>query len=243
MLVTLLLLSSKGALILLVAFLLIVGYPILMSFWDYELGWDFETLDYQGFWTIDGFFRNLFYNGFHPVIPWAAFMLFGYWLGRQDLHDRSFVKKTFWRSVLAFVLIQGISAGAIALLAAGDPEMEYILGVSPMPPLPLYMFNGIAIATAVISGCILLCEGREENRLVDALYKTGQLALTFYVAHVVIGMGGVEVFKPGSFGLHSIEFSMSYALLFSLACVLFAVLWRKYKQAGPMEWIMRKLTD
>jgi len=50
-------------------------FPLLLLIVDYEAGWDFTTLTYTGFWTIDGFVRNLFYNGFHPVIPWFAFML------------------------------------------------------------------------------------------------------------------------------------------------------------------------
>ena len=54
-----------------------------MPFWNYEIGWNFETLEYQGFWTINGFIRNLFFNGFHPVIPWTSFMLFGYWFGKK----------------------------------------------------------------------------------------------------------------------------------------------------------------
>lgn len=243
MLITLLLLTRKRALIVLVAVLLILVYPVLMGYWDYEMGWNFDDYSYEGFWTLDGFVRNLFYNGFHPVLPWAAFMLIGYWFGQKDLHDRAFVKKAFWWSTVVFVLIQAFSAWAIFALGPSFPEVEYVFGVSPMPPLPLYMFNGIAIAISIISACILICQGREKNRLIDALYKTGQLALTFYVAHVVIGMGAVEVFSPGSYGLHSIEFSVIYALVFSGACILFAVLWRKYREAGPLEWVMRKLTD
>ena len=30
------------------------------------------------FLEIDGFLRNLFINGFHPVLPWVSFMLVGF---------------------------------------------------------------------------------------------------------------------------------------------------------------------
>ncbi|MFQ3305902.1 MAG: hypothetical protein ACI9K4_000967, partial [Polaribacter sp.] len=30
---------------------------------------------------------------------------------------------------------------------------------------------------------------------------------------------------------------------FSLLCIVFAVVWRTYKKQGPLEWIMRKVTD
>jgi uncharacterized membrane protein YeiB len=91
----LLLLKSSSRTLLFVTFLLIVTYPFLLGFWEYEDGWNFKTLAYPDFWTLEGFIRNLFFNGFHPVIPWAAFMLFGFWFGKQDLNNVHFIKKSF----------------------------------------------------------------------------------------------------------------------------------------------------
>ncbi|MFT5886333.1 MAG: hypothetical protein ACI9IP_002797 [Arcticibacterium sp.] len=247
MAITILLLTSKEKTILISAIVLILVFPLLMTLWNYETGWNFETLDYQGFWTLKGFIRNLFYNGFHPVIPWTAFMLFGYWFGKQDLKNDQFVKKTFWISSIVFISIQVLSSVAISLLSEGNKEaakeLTEILGTNPMPPLPIYLFNGIAIAIAVISACILISKRFENSFIIDALNKTGQLALTFYVAHVVIGMGIIESINPSKMGKYSVEFSVIYALAFSLCCILFAVIWRKYKKYGPLEWVMRKVTD
>ena len=246
MLIILLLLRSRASIILLVSLALIAFYPLSIMLWPYEAGWDFEALKYEGFWTLSGFMRNLLFNGFHPVIPWVSFMLVGYWLGKQDLHNDRVVKKIFWISFGAFVAIQGLSYGAIIGLAAGNPqvaqELTEIIGTSPMPPLPMYMFNGIAIAFTVISGCILLARSYEDNKVVKALRKTGKLALTFYVAHVVVGMGVVELDNPAILGHYTIGFTVVYASLFSVGCVLFAVYWLKFNQTGPLEGLMRKLT-
>ena len=247
MAITLFLLTRTEKTILISSIALVLVFPLLMLFWNYDTGWNFDTLDYQGFWTVKGFLRNLFYNGFHPVIPWTAFMLFGFWYGKQDLRNAMFIKRTFWASTMAFILIQGLSVLSVSFLSEGNPETEKelieILGTNPMPPLPIYMFNGIAIALAIISGCIMLAKRFERSFVIDALHKTGQLALTFYVAHVIIGMGIVEAIDPSKMGNYSIEFSVTYALLFSLGCVIFAVFWRKYKKTGPLEWIMRKVTN
>ncbi len=247
MAITMLFLTAKSKTLLTGAIALIIAYPILMVFWHYETGWNFDTLDYQGFWTVEGFVRNLLFNGFHPVIPWTAFMLLGYWFGKQDLHNEPFIKKTFWISSIAFVIIQILSSLSIAFLSEGDQtiaeELAEILGTQPMPPLPIYMFNGIAIAFTVISACIIIANRFENNVVIDALNKTGQLALTFYVAHVIVGMGVIEAIDPNKIGNYSIDFSVGYALIFSLLCILFAVIWRKYKKHGPLEWVMRKLTD
>jgi len=242
-----LLLTSKGKTIIISAIALIIAFPMLMTFLNYETGWNFDTLGYQGFWTIKGFLRNLFFNGFHPVIPWTAFMLFGYWFGKQDLHSEKFIKKIFWISTIVFISIQVLSYLSIVFLSEGNQEsakeLAEILGTNPMPPLPIYMFSGISIAFAIITACIIIAKRFENNKIIDALNKTGQLALTFYVAHVIIGMGIIEAINPSKMGKYTVEFSVIYALGFSLICILFAVVWRKYKESGPLEWIMRKLTD
>lgn len=245
MLVILFLLTSNEKIILGSAVALIFLYPLLMIFWNYEMGWDFKTLEYLEFWTLKGFFRNLFFNGFHPVIPWASFMIFGFWFGKQDLKNDQFVKKVFWVSATTFIAIQMLSHFTILFLSQESnqtaSELTEILGTNPMPPLPIYMFNGIAVSTALISACILIAKRFPASKIILALYKTGQLALTFYVAHVIVGMGIIEIINPSRIGKYPIEFSIAYALGFSLVCILFAMYWLKNKTLGPIEWVMKKI--
>jgi uncharacterized membrane protein YeiB len=247
MAITLVLLTCKEKTILISGICIILIYPILITVLNYETGWDFATLEYRDLWTFKGFMRNLFFNGFHPVMPWTAFMIFGYWFGKQDLHNDKFVKKIFWMSTIIFISIQVVSYLSISILSEGNQEaaleLTEIFGTDPMPPLPIYMFNGIAVAFALISACILIAKKFENSFIIDALNKTGQLALTFYVAHVIIGMGIIEVINPSKMGNYAIEFSVGYALAFSLLCILFAIIWRKYNNSGPLEWVMRKITD
>ena len=247
MLVILLLLSSNEKTILISAIALILIYPLLISFWNYETGWNFNTLDYLDFWTFNGFFRNLIFNGFHPVIPWTSFMLIGFWFGKQDLKSDQFIKKTFWVSSIAFIIIQILSHFTISLISEGNQqtasELTEIIGTNPMPPLPIYMFNGIAISISIISACIIIGKRFPTSKIILALNKTGQLALTFYVVHVIIGMGIIEVINLEKMGNYPIEFSIVYALVFSLLCVIFAVYWLKNRTSGPIEWIMKKIIE
>tara|TARA_R110001592_G_scaffold234658_2_gene492379 strand:+ start:115829 stop:116905 length:1077 start_codon:yes stop_codon:yes gene_type:complete len=247
LLLVLLFLKQRGKVIMGAALALIIAFPILLSFIDYEQGWDFSTLNYLDFWTLEGFARNLFVNGFHPVIPWAAFILVGYWFGQQDLQNPAYLKRMLLGSGLLFFGLQLFSVFSIRILADGDSSategLSQILGTSPMPPLPIYMFSGMAIALLVISACILWGYKQSDSKLILALNRTGQLALTFYVAHVIIGMGLVELFLPEQIGQLSIDFSFSYALIFSVLCVIFAWFWRQHFSMGPLEALMRKLTD
>ena len=247
MLVALLFIHQRPGRILVAAVVIIFLFPVALLLWDYETGWNFDTLEYEGFWTWGGFWMNLFYNGFHPVVPWTAFMLYGLWYGRQDLHNTAFVKRSCWVSLLVFIFVQLISFASLQWLSGGDKEavdtLKSLVGTGPMPPMPLYMASGISVATAVISSCILLGKRYENSRILGALEKTGQLTLTFYVAHVVIGMGIMEEIGPLKLGAYPIEFSVTYAFIFSLCCIFFARFWLKHRKMGPVEWIMRKAAD
>ena len=245
MLFTLLLIQSNPRRILMWAGAVILTYPILLYWFDYETGWNFNTLEYIDFWEFGGFLRNLFINGFHPVLPWVSFMLVGFWYGKQDLNSDQFLKKSIRVSTLTFIGVQFLSYFSIRILSNGNEgtlsDLSEIIGTNPMPPLPIYMLNGIAIAVLVISSCTLLGKRFATNKVVIALNNTGQLALTFYVAHVVLGMGIIDAISPSKMGTYSIEFSVGYALVFSLFCIVFANLWLNFKHHGPLEWIMKMM--
>jgi len=104
MLITLLVIRWRPRSILWLSACLVLLFPLLLAVFSYDEGWDFDSLTYLGFWTVEGFLRNLFYNGFHPVIPWVSFMLLGLWFGRQNLNDDGFVRRA------------GLVAGGIFLL-------------------------------------------------------------------------------------------------------------------------------
>lgn len=245
MLVALLFISSSKRKIFFVALSIILLYPFMMWMMSYDTGWNFETLDYKGFWTVDGFIRNLFYNGFHPVFPWVSFMLIGLWYGRHDLHDRRIVSKLMIRGWLGFVVLLILSKVLLYVTQSSDPvaneQLSYILGLSPMPPLPLYMLAGCSLSISVISGCILMADRFSDSFIIQSLVKTGKLALTLYVAHVVLGMGLALVYDESMIDKQSIQFTMCYAAVFSMLSIIFSTIWLKYFRSGPLEWLFKKI--
>lgn len=247
MLIILLFLKSSDKILLTITIFIILLYPVLLLVFNYESGWNFETLEYTGFWTISGFFRNLFLNGFHPVFPWLAFMFLGLWFGKQNLNDDKFLKKTLTFSLILFLIMHIVSFVSIEIISNDHQltkeNLNQILGLEPMPPLPIYMITGCSFALIIITSCILISRKYENNFIVQSIHKTGQLALTFYLAHVIIGMGIIEEINPEKMGKYPIDFTLPYALFFGVLCVIFAIIWKKYKKAGPLEWVMRKLTD
>ncbi len=223
----------------------VVGFVVLLGLIDYEAAWDFEALEYADFWTPIGFLRNTFYNGFHPAIPWAAFLLVGLWLGRRDLRDRGLRHRVIRWSIGIAVTAELVSWGLIAVLGhgmTGDEleDVEAVFGSSPLPPAPLYMIAGGATAIAVIALCVGLADRMRDAPWLGPLVATGQLALTIYVAHVVLGMGTLEAI--GRLTDQTLPFAFTSALVFVAIAIIFSTVWRKRFRRGPLEAVMRRVS-
>jgi uncharacterized membrane protein YeiB len=226
--------------------LLILLFALMFLTLDYEQGWNWKTLEYTGLWTFSGMFRHLFYNGFHPVIPWLAFLLIGQALARLDIRNPAIQRRVFLAGATVAVAAETVSWVVIRTLSSGaslndQGVIEAIFGTKPMPPMPLYMLAGAGTACAVIAICVAVGERFQDRAWLQPLVATGQLALTLYVAHVVVGMGALEAM--GLLENQALPFTVLAAIVFCLAGVMFAYLWRARFQRGPIEAIMRTLTD
>jgi uncharacterized membrane protein YeiB len=214
---------------------------------NYEKGWDWNTLEYINFFTIEGFFRNLFINGFHPVIPWVAFLLTGIWVGRIDFKDKKVRKKVLIISIALYAIFKIISVVLVHVFSGLSPnetsEIEYALGTSPMPPLFFYMVTASSLAVFMITLSIYITEKFADTLLIKQMVSAGQLALSNYFFHVVIGMLGVQLFFGKLEHAFSMEFTVAYACIFNILSVVFSYYWRKRFNRGPLEYLMRKITD
>lgn len=217
----------------------VLGFLVLVALFDYEKGWNWADFSYSDFWEPEGFIRNLFYNGFHPVIPWTAFMIVGILIGRKDLTDKKIRKSLFLNSLYVFTVTQIIIWFWQSITAADD---QFLISNSPMPPLPVYMVAGSSFAITLIMLCIYLAEKIRGSLILKMLVDTGQLALTLYVAHVIIGMGAIILYDESKLTQYSIEFTMTYVLIFCVVSVVFSTLWKHFFKRGPLEILMRKVT-
>lgn len=223
----------------------VIAFSALILCFNYEAEWDFTTLEYEGLWTPLGMIRNLFFNGLHPVIPWTAFLLAGMWLGRRDMSDSSVSKRVFLigagvalvAELLSWVLVEALTARASADSAEA---IRAVFGTDMLPPVPLYMLAAGGTAFAIIALCVRLSQRFGHLRLHRALVATGQLSLTIYVAHVVLGMGILDIF--GRLENRSLGFAVTSAVAFFALSVAYSDKWRKHFSRGPLEWAMRRAT-
>ncbi len=223
---------------------LMLGFVGFILFFDYEVGWNWETFTYTDFWTLPGMIRHMFFNGFHPFFPWAAFLLLGMWLGRQDIENSQWRKRVLFLSLVVAVLTEWISSYCIQWLlntptSLSPEDIRFLFSTEAMPPMPFYIIAAGSTAYALIISCIILNE--KFPTICQPFVYTGQLALTFYIAHVLLGLGFLEVI--GKFNNPSPDFVGVYTGVFCVLCVFFAYFWRSRYTVGPLEKVMRYLTS
>lgn len=203
---------------------------------DYDRGWDWQALTYTDLWTLPGFLRNALFNGWHPVLPWAAFLLIGMAIGRCELHTICIQHR---------LIMWGFGAAVLALfpqMLVSDPDLVAYLGTESIPPGPFYILAGTGSACVVIGLLLKLWPAIERIRIARFLTAPGRQSLTLYMAHILIGMGLLEELGmlDGSLSAPQI---VGYAVLFCALSSAFALLWfRKFKR-GPLEALMRHVTE
>ncbi len=217
-----------------------LGILILTVFanliFNYDQGWDWETLVYTDLWSLSGFIRNALFNGWHPVLPWAAFLLIGMAIGRSDLQALCIKHR---------LIMWGFGAAVLALfpqMLTSDPELAAYLGTDSIPPGPFYIMAGTGTACMVIGLLLKLWPMIERSGIATFLTAPGRQSLTLYMAHILIGMGLLEELGLLIGSLSAPQIAM-YALYFCVLSSLFALLWFSKFKHGPLETVMRRLTE
>jgi uncharacterized membrane protein YeiB len=225
--------------------LLAVVLPVSQLFlllFDYSKGWDASYHEYSSFWTITGFCRNLLLNGFHPLFPWICFLLFGMWIGRGRWLERENWSKLLLYSLSGTVVIEVLS---YSLIHWSSPVLDiesanYLFATKPMPPAMLYVLSAASSAVAFIAISMYAVDKFGNSALMRAFIHTGQLSLSHYIGHVIIGLGFLEAVRYLDNG--SLAFAIAYGCGYFIIAIVFSYVWRKWVKRGPVELIMRKIS-
>jgi uncharacterized membrane protein YeiB len=222
---------------LMILVLIISGY-LQMKF-DYNAGWQPDFMTYTNFWTLSGFFRNLFFNGFHPIFPWFVFMLLGFIVGQMDLMNRQLRKQLLVYGFTTGIITELASIGLITL--TGNTELGvYLFGTKPMPPSLFYIFAASGWAICWIILCLSLIDRFPESRWVQVIVKTGQMALTHYIFHSAFVLS--FMFILGLITQQNSVFVLLLSLVVYGIMMCFSVLWHFKFQRGPFETLMRLIS-
>lgn len=224
----------------------VAGFHLLMALIPYETGWDYRTFHYLDFWTLPGFLRNTFYNGWNPIFPWAALFFLGMWLGRLDWHSGRTKVRALWTAAAVFIPLE------VLMWLAGQgrfsADVNFFFLADYVPPFLPFLAAGASSAVLVIVACLWLGERFEASPWARTLAATGRMTLTHYILHLTLGMVALSALSGQAYGrilttegttspLHILAFSASWFL----GSAVFSYLWSKKFKNGPMEWAMRRI--
>ncbi len=218
---------------------LIVSAVVMVVVLNYDQGWDWANYHYEDFWTFTGFFRNLFFNGWHPVIPWLAFLLLGMLLARTDLSRQAVQWNMLIIGGALFVTSTLLANWLVSEMGAVDQDLVLLLSTSPIPPMPLYMLAAGGLAVSIIGICLMASESLSKTGMIQFLSPAGRQSLTWYLLHILLGMGWLEASDQLSTETESQ--ALFVACIFCSMATVVAFVWQLKFKRGPVETLMRKL--
>lgn len=175
---------------------------------------------------------ELLLTGAYPLVTWSAPLLFGMWLGRQNLQT---LRLRVWLLVggSATTTVAAIIS-VLAALPALDPESRaygFLLSSEPHSQSFIWMAGAMGSACAVL-GLVLLAAD-VAPRLMWPLAATGQLALTIYVGHILAMHLTGGLLERGQIA----EAAITVAV-FMAAAVALSVAYRAVFGRGPLEALL-----
>lgn len=138
--------------------------------------------------TLTGFVRNTFFNGWHPVIPWVSFVLFGMLLSRLKLQTRRIQFGLIMIGSFAAMTLQLASNQIAEIVYELDPGLSYFFLTQSIPPGPFFISSNMATASAMIGLCLWFEPVLRRSGIARFLAQSGRMALTLYVAHIYLGL-------------------------------------------------------
>jgi uncharacterized membrane protein YeiB len=176
--------------------------------------------------------QALLATGPYPLAVWIAPFLVGMAVARLDLHDRTVQRRLAVGGATA--ALGALLLSRIAPAIAGDAvESGYLLLLTGTAhgQMPLWILSGVGGALAVVGA--LLLWWRALGRMLQPLVAAGRLALTLYVAHLLL----LALIRPAG-GFTVIE-GVVVGITTSAALVAAAVLYARLGRVGPLEWLLR----
>jgi uncharacterized membrane protein YeiB len=212
---------------------------------DFDRGLALESDACSVFWISAAVACDIFFNGLYPVFPWATFLILGMWLGRQRLFDPILRKKILFIGVGVVALAEGISRMLFHLSIYGlrvfdaDALLMWFT-IEPWDPMPLFILSAGGTAVIVVSLSISFAQKWGNRQWILPFVAVGQLSLTLYVAHILVG--NIILSSMKGVNLEPYLFPIWGTLLFYSGALFFCPIWKRHFMTGPLEGLMRRVS-
>jgi uncharacterized protein len=226
----------------------IIIFHVLLAIIPYNTGWNFETLMYNDFWTIQGFIRNTFYNGWNSIFPWIAYFLVGMYLGRLNWKDNKTPKKVLLIGITVYLITFLMQSFAASMTQ--NKDLVFYLTADYLPPFVPFMLGTSSFGLILVSIFIFIGNKIGETKIAKILASTGQMTLTHYIAHLVVGILLLSIITGKTISYELLKeiptnaiIILTFAIIYFFLSCSFSYFWIKKYKNGPLEMLMRKISD
>lgn len=173
--------------------------------------------------------RGLVVTGPYPLLTYVAPFTLGMWLGRRDLADPRVVVWLFLAGAVAAVGVLGLGT---ALRSLGPLQTSgwwaLALDQEPHSQSLVWLASSSGAAVAVLAACV--AAAALVPRAVTPFVALGQLALSVYVAHLLVIAAFEDVVRVDDVGGAALRLAGFVVVAASLAWI-----WRALLRRGPLE--------
>lgn len=218
------------------AFLIMEGSSIDSSHWPFNI-----------YDNASGF-ADLLINGSYPVLPWLMFILVGICLGRHEVIAGAALRRKIliWAAAI-FIVAELLGRPALPLIIAqagllDRNVVESLLMINPFPISPLFALSATGSGAVLLILVLAVARQPALAWIVSVLQNTGKFSLTVYIAHILFFLWADSFILPGISREAYPLLAVSLVLGFCLFTVIFANVWARRFNRGPLEWLLRRLS-
>jgi uncharacterized protein len=233
---------------LLFAFIAILVFHLIYLIIPFETGWLIEQLQYTDFYSINGFIRNTFYNGWNSIFPWICYFMVGLYLGRLDWSQPFILKRVFTVGFILYLAIYLIQIASYKINLT--EELKFFIQSDYLPPFLPFTLSTIGFGLMLLSAFMQLGRKIGEHPMASRISGLGKMTLTHYVSHVTIGMIILYIMSQDSYSIEPSQIRPVhpiYIFLFALGyfgiSYCFTQVWLKRFKSGPLEMLMRRFSS
>lgn len=249
-------LDKKKEFYLKTSFAMIFAFTIFYFIFDFKADWNLEKYQYIDFWTISGFLKSLFFNGWNPIFPWFGLFTYGMYIGVSVFEEGIRIDKIVKIILLPFLFLFGISLFPEITKIIHPNLMQHklvfdsIFTINQLPPLPLYCFLSIGFATILLFVFLKIGDAFQNNIVIQWMAIVGRNSHTIYLTHIYFGIISYLLIRNlateeeyySVYGTESIEFMWIFFIISFLLHAIAVVLWSRFFKYGPMEALVQKLS-
>jgi uncharacterized membrane protein YeiB len=131
-----------------------------------------------------------------------------------------------------------------------NKDLLFYLTADYLPPFIPFMLGTGSFGLILISIFIFIGNKVGESRVARILASTGQMTLTHYITHLVLGLFLLSIITGKTLSydlLNQIPTNpiviLTFSIIYFLFSCSFSYYWTKRYKNGPLEMLMRKLSD